>query len=389
MVRGITIFLAVACYVRGERELRIFLWAFMLVVAYEGFTAIKQRYLYGINRVPGTVDDSNSLSVFFCTTAPVCVAIITSKLPKMLKALAVIAIPLAVVGMILTISRAGVVILGLVLLATTLVTMSWSITPRKIAITMAVLIGVTGVTAKSWKTLQERFKSSTLGQEYANKKNLGRGYYLRVADAIIEDRIFGVGLNNWSYWVSEKYGPMLGYKFVHYRGTDKDPSTIIPPGSNVDAAQAAPAHCLLALMAGELGYPGLVLFLILWLRWFQIGGSFLFSRSPDPMRRIGIGIFFGVCGIFLQSLTEWVFRQSPIYYVFHIIMGVLVSLYYTRKQEKKTGVQSSESDVQTSAEMPEMEQEAASSPVAARTASFCENPTPLTNESNDAGYSFA
>ena len=127
--------------------------------------------------------------------------------------------------MILTISRAGVVILGLVLLATTLVTISWSITPRKIAITMAVLIGVTGVTAKSWKTLQERFKSSTLGQEYANKKNLGRGYYLRVADAIIEDRIFGVGLNNWSYWVSEKYGPMLGYKFVHYRGTDKDPST--------------------------------------------------------------------------------------------------------------------------------------------------------------------
>ena len=64
-------------------------------------------------------------------------------------------------------------------------------------------------------------------------------------------------------------------------------------------------------MAGELGYPGLVLFLILWFRWFQIGGSFLFSRSPDPMRRIGIGIFFGVCGIFLQSLTEWVFRHSP------------------------------------------------------------------------------
>ena len=93
MVRGITIFLAVAFYVRGERSCGFFFGLSCSWWCTQGFTAIKQRYLYGINRVPGTVDDSNSLSVFFCTTAPVYVAIITSKLPKMLKALAVIAIP--------------------------------------------------------------------------------------------------------------------------------------------------------------------------------------------------------------------------------------------------------------------------------------------------------
>jgi hypothetical protein len=43
---------------------------------------------------------------------------------------------------------------------------------------------------------------------------------------------------------------------------------------------------------------------------------------------MGVGIFFGFGGIFLQSLTEWVFRQSPIYYVFHILLGTLASLYY-------------------------------------------------------------
>src|SRR5438105_2005881 len=83
--------------------------------------------------------------------------------------------------------------------------------------------------------------------------SLGRGYYIRVAAAIAEDRWFGVGLNNWSYWVSQKYGPMLGYRFVPYRGMDKDPSLVIPPGSNVDEAQAAPAHSLAALTVGELG----------------------------------------------------------------------------------------------------------------------------------------
>jgi len=335
MVRGITIFLAVAFFVRDERGLRLFLCALCLVVAYEGYLALKQRYLWGMHRVPGTVDDSNSLSVFFCMTAPVCVAVLTSNLPKYLKALAAVAIPLATVGMILTISRAGVVILGIVLLGATLATMSWKFTARKVAITMVVLIGVAGVTAKSWKTLQARFASSSLDDEYGKKKNMGRGYYIKVAKAIAEDRTFGVGLNNWSYWVSQKYGLKLGYRFVPYKGTDKEPSTIVPENSNVDAAQAAPAHCLLALMLGELGYPGLILFVLLWLRWFQIGISFLFSHTPDPMRRIGVGIFFAMCGIFLQSLTEWVFRQSPIYYVFHILLGVLVSLYYIKKQAKR------------------------------------------------------
>ena len=69
--------------------------------------------------------------------------------------------------------------------------------------------------------------------------------------------------------------PGLGYRFVPYPGTDVVPSEIIPPGSNLDNAQAAPAHCLGALTAGELGFPGLFLFTLLWLRWFQMGASFL------------------------------------------------------------------------------------------------------------------
>ena len=50
--------------------------------------------------------------------------------------------------------------------------------------------------------------------------------------------------------------------------------------------------------------------------------------SPhDPMLRIGTGLFFALTALFLQSLTEWVFRHSPIYYTAHILLGVLVGLY--------------------------------------------------------------
>ena len=335
MLRGMTIFLAVAFFVRTDREMRLFLLGMGLIVSYEGLLALKQRYWLGLNRVPGTVDDSNSLSVFFCTTAPIFVAALNSRLPKLLKALAAGAIMLACVGVILTISRAGVVIMALVLLGATFATISYRVTFQKLVITVLVVVGATGVTIKSWNTLKARFASSSLKEEYGNHRNMGRGYYLRVAGAILDDRFFGVGLNNWSYWVSEKYGPQLGYRFVHYKGTDTEPSTIIPSGSNVDEAQAAPAHSLGALTAGELGWPGLFLFTLLWLRWFQMAASFLWPRLPGAMRRIGVGILFSLCGIFLQSLTEWVFRHSPIYYTANILLGALAALCYARRLEKK------------------------------------------------------
>jgi hypothetical protein len=66
-----------------------------------------------------------------------------------------------------------------------------------------------------------------------------------------------------------------------------------------------------------------------------MGASFIWPRTPDPMRRIGVGIFFGMCGTFFQSITEWVFHQTPIYFTFNILLGVLASLYALKKAERK------------------------------------------------------
>jgi hypothetical protein len=335
MLRGTVIFLAVALFVQSEREVKLFILALGLVVCYEGLLALRQRYQFGMHRVPGTLDDSNSLSVFLCTTAPVFVAAINSRLPRSLKILSAAAVGFACIGVILTISRMGVTIIALVLLLVTLATISYCITARKIVVGLVVMVLAAGITAKSWNTLKSRFQETDIGSEYGNSRNMGRGYYIRIARAILEERTFGVGLNNWSYWVSQKYGPKLGYRFVPYRGTDTEPSYILPSDANVDDPQAAPAHSLGALTAGELGIPGLVLFFLLWSRWFQMGATFLWKRRADPMFRIGTGLFFALLALFLQSLTEWVFRHSPIYYTAHILLGVLASLYRTKRMTAK------------------------------------------------------
>ena len=98
---------------------------------------------------------------------------------------------------------------------------------------------------------------------------------------------------------------------------------------------AAPAHNLGALVVGELGVPGLLLFGLVWLRWFLMGVGFLWRRSFAAQRQLAVGIFFGTWGVFLQSVTEWTYRQTHIYMTLHLLLGVLASLCYLRRRTKR------------------------------------------------------
>jgi hypothetical protein len=182
------------------------------------------------------------------------------------------------------------------------------------------------VVRQSWDNILERYQQATLEQEYLDKSTEGRGVYLRWAKSILDDHPYGVGLNNWSYWVSREYGPREGFYYEDYGDFSNAPGEQGDPGNH-----AAPAHNLFALTAGELGYAGGVIFLLMWLRWLQLGSMFLWRRLTWPMHRLGTGIFFGTCGIFLQSMTEWVYRQTSIYFTFAIMLGTLASLTWTRR----------------------------------------------------------
>jgi hypothetical protein len=181
--------------------------------------------------------------------------------------------------------------------------------------------------------MQRRYSEATFQEEYFDPSIDGRGVYLRLSQTIAKDHFFGVGLNNWSYYVSKTYGPQLGYRFVDYDfliatyGTEDDKLF-------ANSYLAAPAHNLGALTLGELGVPGLLLFSLLWMRWVSMGIPFLFLPRADPMRALGVGLLFSVCGIFGQSLTEWVYRQTPILFTFYILLGALASLAHDRRRAR-------------------------------------------------------
>ena len=147
---------------------------------------------------------------------------------------------------------------------------------------------------------------------------------------LANENLLGVGLNNWCWWVSNDYGPRFGIPYKPYESTSEPPDFTIPRG--LDAAQAPPAHNLAALTAGELAWPGLLIFTAVWARWFWMGASFLFKRSVDPLSRVGTGLFFALLAVILQSFTELEYRQTPILFSVHLLMGALVGICWQRQR---------------------------------------------------------
>ncbi|PYK96585.1 MAG: hypothetical protein DME19_19225, partial [Verrucomicrobia bacterium] len=241
------------------------------------------------------------------------VAAANSNFPRYLRHFSLLCCGTASVTILLTISRAGIPIFALVVVGATLACASLRITFRKAAAVFLVCAAVSGVVYKSWDTLMARYGQASLKDEYLGDQFENRGSYLRQAWVILEDRFFGVGLNNWSYWVSEVYGPQLGIFYEAYPNTNDAPSKEALGG-----------------------------FVFAWLRWFQMGASFLRLRSPEAMHRLGVGFFFGTCGIFLQSQTEWTYRQTHIFYTFNVLLGALASLYYLKRIAARTPVESDE-----------------------------------------------
>jgi hypothetical protein len=334
IVRAMIFFVAAALFVRSDRELRLLVLALCCTVCLQGVFAMKHKFVLHLERATGTVEHANSLSMYVCMVAPILVAAFNSKFPKFLRWFCLVALGAAAVAIVLSLSRAGIPIFALVVAAAAALTMSWKITARKIALASAAALVLGGVAVVMWEPIVERYTADSIEEEMQGRGFESRGQYFAIAGEIVKDRRFGVGLNNWSYWVSKTYGKRAGVDA--YQDYDAIPKEILAAPEIYDLAPnyAPPAHNLGVLTLGEMGWPGLIVFSLLWLRWFSMGFIFLWERSPEPIKRMGIGFFLATLGVFLQSMTEWVYRQTPLLLTLHIVLGSLASLYYIKRHSK-------------------------------------------------------
>ncbi len=332
MFRGLLVFLAAALFIRTNRELAIVVAALAATACLQGFNGIEQRLFKGAIRPPGTLDHANTLSTYLCLIAPVLVAAAMANWWKWLRGFAAFGWLMAAGAELMTLSRMGIPVFIMVSGGTAIVCSSWRPSKEKFGVIALVAVAAAIFLPVTWPALKERYMQGDIRAELTDEKQIEtRGVYWRTAKMMIEDHPYGVGLNNWSYSVSTVYGPLMGYKYVDY-------GDIIEPTKEEAHHITLPpaADSLPSLTLGELGIPGAVIFLLLWLRWLQIGAVFLGQRLNDePMHRVAIGIAFGIFGMFLQSATEWTYKQPGVFFTASIMIGALAAMHRARKLAKK------------------------------------------------------
>ena len=327
MARQICLFFTIARYVEGDRELSILTWGLVTAVAYEWQWVLRERFWHHTARVGGTVGHANSLSMYELMTIPVLVAVAASDASPRLRCVCAVSALFGVATLLFTVSRNGVITLSLVCIFLLFTFGSVRrITARHLGIGV-VVAGIIGLfVAMTYGEFAARFEAEGLENEYGGKVYEGRGAYLILAKGIAEREPFGCGLNNWSWCVSERYGPIVEQYYVPYGSTDKPPpERRLRHYSHIDAPQAAPAHSLYAITLGETGYVGVILFGVVWARWFMIAVSFLIGRTSALRSHFGIGVIGSLVGAFGQSFSEWVLRQTPLALLLHILVGAIAA----------------------------------------------------------------
>ncbi len=289
---------------------RLDLWrGLVLIGVFLTVMVLHQKYVLGLYRVHGPFDHSNTIPPYVNLILPVLLVwgIADRELGirrAWISGLAVMGMTLAVVA---TMSRAGM-LLAVVGILGALVVAGRGRTMWRTGIATAVVMVALGAGGfKASDSIVDRFihapESSGDARDELNA----------VADHMVRDHpLGGVGLNNFSYVLTNtaKYSDHL----------------------DVLAAEeeAGVAHNIYRLTAAEMGYPGLILLVVIMVRFAGVA-AWHGRRRRDLADLLLLACFLGLATQMASGFLEWTFRTTPVLYLFAIVSGLTVALREGRR----------------------------------------------------------
>jgi len=282
---------------------RKYLWAgFAGAAAVITVLAVQQKYVLGIYRIPATFDHSNTVPLYANLILPVLLiwALCDAKL-RMRWAVPTIGLCLGLLfAIVCTFSRAGIALSG-ACVAGALLWANYGMPSRRVriaSVALGILLLAGGIRAAV--PILERFRTAPEASAAA------RDEFNHAADLMLRDHPLGIGLNNFSYVLTneEKYR-----EHIQVMRSEE---------------QAGVAHHIYWLTAAETGYLGLLMYLVIVVRfvWGALRGAW---RSKSLEGALLFGIFLGFCALQASGFYEWVFRVTPVMQLFAISAGVAVA----------------------------------------------------------------
>ena len=289
--------------------LEVFRNGFALMGLYSVMIAFKQKYIEGIYRIAGPFNHPNNLPPSLCLFVPFLLAwaLCDRRLSLGRSMLLTILVLSIVATCVVTFSRAGMLIAVAAFLGGFIASFRAVIPSRRLLVGGLCLLLSVPVAFKALDSIVERFQ--TAPQASADT----RDWLNFSARAMANDRFFGVGPNNYSvavvanpaYW----FGPEPGLAPV--------------------------VHHLYWLLASELGYPGLFIFLLMLAR-FVLKPTFAGLGRRDLEGALLLAFPVGMLGMYASGFLEALLFQPVPMHIFSLTSGVAMALAQQVRRRRLT-----------------------------------------------------
>jgi hypothetical protein len=270
---------------------------------YVAFMALKEKFINHVYRVPGPFDHSNTVPLY-CNLLMPCLlmwGLCDKRLTERQAMLSVGTSFAIIVSIVFTYSRAGLMF-SLIAMVLTMVVANVRMPWRRVKkVTKFLLVAGVIAGAAVAPSVIDRINNAPESSEEARQE------FNNAAAAMLADNPLGVGINNFPEVLTE----------------DPQYNKFLDVMSNEDSAGVC--HHIYRLTAAELGWPGLILFVIIILR-FAGRAFFAAIRNKSLEGNLLLGLFFGAIALHASGFLEWVFRITPVMSMYVITSGFIVAL---------------------------------------------------------------
>lgn len=303
ILRAFLVYWVAYNYLRTEKDLRFFLLILVAIVSFEFMLVIYQR-LIGIYRAHGTMPHSNTLALYMNMINMIFLSmVINDKSRGLIRLLYWAALGMGTLIVLATFSRGALAVMAACYMLVVTLSMYDRISLPKLKVLAIMGIAVLPVIIKVTPSIIERFESAPVNAE------LSRHQANDAAIAMANSGWLGIGINNYSHAVNNT-------DFSRYVPLEIDRGIV---------------HNVYLLHAAEMGWIGLVVFLLLIGRFIWIALTITIKRENHIVSHIAIGILAAMLALWLQSSLEWAFRQTYIVVEYFMLAGFLAALPRVRK----------------------------------------------------------
>lgn len=301
MVRMYFYFFVVYNLVRSFDDIEDFFKYMVIIVGFITIIVLKQKYLEGMFQTRGPFPHQNSLVMYMIVYGSIFLAYLLNVKDAKIYVW-IVAFAATAVDIISTLSRGGMAVFSISIFIIFLLSYRDKFTLKKLGITLLFFICATGILYKASDTIMERIKT-------APKESLNvRVVLAQAAQNMANDKIFGIGLNNFGL----KINPPYNYGDHIERKDDDEKGGIV--------------ETVYLLIAAETGWANLLVFIsFLLFFYFKNIKNYINLKKGKYKRYRYIPMAFIGCltSMYLQSTMEWVLKQTNNFYQLMFIFAII------------------------------------------------------------------